>query len=542
MLFNSYEYILVFLPVTVLVFLALGRNSRSLALGWLILASVVFYAWWRPVNVAIIAPSLAINYLLGRALLGLAGDPAKARRRMALLTLGIVFNVCFLGYFKYANFAVTVVDDVTGADFVWKNVILPLGISFITFQKIAFLIDVAGGRIKAFSVRDYLLFVMFFPQLIAGPIIHYTETMPQWERATCRFDRTLFAVGITLFCFGLFKKVVLADGMAAHVTPVFAYAASGAEATLLQSWLAAVGFTLQIYFDFSGYSDMACGAALLFGIRLPINFDSPLKATSIVDFWLRWHITLTRFLTAYVYNPMALTLTRARAARRLPMLRARASHPRAFLHVLVFPTITTMVLSGVWHGAGYTFVLWGLLHGIYLVVNHLWRQYGPRPALTDARGEPKVVPQLAGFAVTFLAVVVGMVLFRAPDLASAGNLLGGMIGLNGLGLPGERFGAAAMQLLDGAVHMRDFATASAILLALLAIALLLPNSVQILAAYEPVLYTPTRAAEVPGVLRPVLQRPLAWRPTLAWMVLFAALGAVSMIRLTGMSEFLYWQF
>ena len=546
MLFNSYEYILVFLPVTVLVFLLLGRSSRSLALGWLILASIVFYAWWRPLNLAIIAPSIALNYALGRVLLGLAGDPARARRRTALLVLGIVFNVCFLGYFKYANFAVTVVDDLSGQDFVFKQVILPLGISFITFQKIAFLIDVAGGRIRAFTLRDYLLFVMFFPQLIAGPIIHYGETIPQFERATCRFDRTLYAVGITLFCFGLFKKVVLADGMAAHVTPVFAYAASGAEATFLQAWLAAVGFTLQIYFDFSGYSDMACGAALFFGIRLPINFDSPLKATNIIDFWLRWHITLTRFLTAYIYNPMALTLTRARGARRLPMLRARDSHPLAFLHVLVFPTITTMLISGLWHGAGYTFILWGLLHGLYLVVNHLWRQYGPRPAPTDAAGEPKPAAQLAGFAVTFLAVVVAMVLFRAPDLAAAGNLLGGMVGLHGLGMPGTRFGAAGMHLLDGSVPVHAFASASAILLALLAIALLLPNSVQILAAYEPVLYTPKRAAEIPGVLRPVLPRvmgrPLAWRPTLAWMVLFAALGAVSMIRLTGMSEFLYWQF
>ena len=228
--------------------------------------------------------------------------------------------------------------------------------------------------------------------------------------------------------------------MAAHVTPVFAYAASGAEATLLQSWLAAVGFTLQIYFDFSGYSDMACGAALFFGVRLPINFDSPLKATNIIDFWLRWHITLTRFLTAYIYNPMALALTRARAARRLPMLRARDSHPLAFLHVLAFPTITTMVLSGIWHGAGYTFILWGLLHGVYLVVTHLWRQYGPRPAPTDAAGSRGRPRRLAGFALTFLAVVAAMVLFRAPDLASAGNILGGMVGLHGIGLPGARFG------------------------------------------------------------------------------------------------------
>ena len=542
MLFNSYEYILVFLPVTVLVFLALGRSSRSMALGWLILASVAFYAWWRPLNVAIMAPSIAINYALARVLLGLAGDAARARRRGLLLGLGIVFNVCFLDYFKYANFAVSVTNDLSGQDFVFHQVILPLGISFITFQKIAFLIDVAGGRIKAFTLRDYLLFVLFFPQLIAGPIVHYGETMPQFHRASCRFDKTLYAVGITLFCFGLFKKVVLADGMAAHVTPVFAYAASGAEATLLQSWLAAVGFTLQIYFDFSGYSDMACGAALFFGVRLPINFDSPLKATSIVDFWLRWHITLTRFLTAYVYNPMTLALTRARAARRQPMLRARDSHPIAFLHVLAFPTITTMLISGLWHGAGYTFILWGLLHGIYLVLNHLWRQYGPRPAPTNAAGEPGAAGQVAGFALTFLAVVVAMVLFRAPDIASAGNVLGGMVGLHGIGLPGQRFGAAGMHLLDGSVPVHAFANAAATLLALLAIALLLPNSVQILAAYEPVLYTPKRAAEIPGILPSMLRRPLVWRPTLAWMVLFAAIGAVSMIRLTGMSEFLYWQF
>ena len=537
MLFNSYEYILVFLPVTVIIFLVLGRSSRSMALGWLILASVAFYAWWRPVNLAIMAPSIAINYALARVLLGLAGDAANARRRTVLLALGITFNVCFLGYFKYANFAVAVTNDLSDQDFVFHQVILPLGISFITFQKIAFLIDVAGGRIKSFTLRDYLLFVLFFPQLIAGPIVHYGETMPQFHSATCRFDKTLYAVGITLFCFGLFKKVVLADGMAAHVTPVFAYAASGAEVTLLQSWLAAVGFTLQIYFDFSGYSDMACGAALFFGVRLPINFDSPLKATSIVDFWLRWHITLTRFLTAYVYNPMTLALTRARAARRQPMLRARDSHPIAFLHVLAFPTITTMLISGLWHGAGYTFILWGLLHGVYIVVNHLWRQYGPRPA-----EGPGPAAQLAGFALTFLAVVVAMVLFRAPDLASAASILGGMVGLHGLGLPGAQFGASAMQLLEGGVMAHAFATAAATLLALLAIALLLPNSVQILAAYEPVLYTPKRKAEVPGVLRPVLRRPLLWRPTLAWMVLFTAIAAVSMIRLTGRSEFLYWQF
>ena len=219
MLFNSYLYILGFLPITIVGYLLLGRFSKPWALGWLILASVVFYGWWRPLNILIIGPSLAVNFVLGRALLGIAADAGKARLRNVLLIGGIIFNVCFLGYFKYANFALSVANDVGGTEFVFKNIILPLGISFITFQKIAFLIDIVGGRIKSFTLRDFLLFVMFFPQLIAGPIVHYPETMPQFHRAETRYDPTLYAMGITLFCFGLFKKVVLADGIAAHVVP-----------------------------------------------------------------------------------------------------------------------------------------------------------------------------------------------------------------------------------------------------------------------------------------------------------------------------------
>ena len=227
MLFNSYEYILVFLPITVLGFLLFGRVSTNWALGWIILASVAFYAWWRPFNVAIIGPSLVVNYVFGRALLRLAADDSRARLRTVMLLLGVAFNIAFLGYFKYANFAVSVANDVSGSNFVLEQIILPLGISFITFQKIAFLVDIAGQRIKAFTLRDFLLFVMFFPQLIAGPIVHFREMIPQFHRATCRFDATLYATGLTLFCFGLFKKVVLADGMAAYVSPVFDLAAAG---------------------------------------------------------------------------------------------------------------------------------------------------------------------------------------------------------------------------------------------------------------------------------------------------------------------------
>lgn len=527
MLFNSYEYILAFLPLTVIVYLLLGRASREMALAWVIVASVVFYAWWRPWNLLIIGPSIAVNWLFARALLGLAGDAARTRTRHWVLVAGLAFNLLVLGYFKYANFAVDVAGDLAGADFVISQVVLPLGISFITFQKIAFLIDVAGGRIKAFTFREFLLFVMFFPQLIAGPIIHYPETIPQFRADSGRFRPALFATAVTLFVFGLFKKVVLADGMAAHVSPVYAYAAAGHDPTLVQSWLAAVGFTLQIYFDFSGYSDMACGAALLFGIRLPLNFDSPLRATSIVDFWLRWHVTLTRFLTAYVYNPIALALTRRRAAARAPMLKGRGSPGAAFLHVLVFPTLTTMFLSGLWHGAGYTYLLWGLLHGVYLAVNHAWRQYGPRPARPTRAGA------LLGWALTFAAVVVAMVIFRAPSVGAAGSLFGGMAGLHGLGLP---FGD--MQLLgDPRVTIWEFLPGAAWLAGLFAIAVLLPNSLQVLAAHDPVLYPPARAPRLAGI-----GPEIRWNPTLPWMLAVMALATAAMFRLTGQSEFLYWQF
>ncbi len=223
--------------------------------------------------------------------------------------------MAFLGYFKYSNFLVGAVNDVFGTQMVLARVILPLGISFITFQKIAFLVDVQAGRVESFTLQDYCLFVLFFPQLIAGPIVHYREMMPQFHGAPCRFDKDNVSVGLTLFAFGLLKKVFLADNIAPIVTPIYEQVASGGSVGLVSASIAAVGFTLQIYFDFSGYTDMALGIARMFGVRLPPNFNSPLKASSIIDFWLRWHMTLTRFLTAYIFNPLALWLTRRRATR-----------------------------------------------------------------------------------------------------------------------------------------------------------------------------------------------------------------------------------
>jgi alginate O-acetyltransferase complex protein AlgI len=523
MLFNSYEFIFVFLPIVVIVFFVLGKASRVWALRWVIATSLFFYGWWRPMNVLIIAPSVLINFVLARLLQRLCKQENQ-RAAQAVLALGILFNVAFLGYFKYSNFLVGTINDIVGTQMFLARIILPLGISFITFQKIAFLIDVHAGRIESFTLQDYCLFVLFFPQLIAGPIVHYREMMPQFHRLSCRFDKDNVSVGLTLFAFGLFKKVFLADSLAKFVTPIYERAASGSSMALVPAWIAAVGFALQIYFDFSGYTDMALGIARLFGVRLPANFNSPLRASSIIDFWLRWHITLTRFLTAYIYNPLALWLTRRRAARGRLGLARRNKGFGAFIELLMFPTLLTMLVSGAWHGAGYTFLVWGLLHGFFLTVNHASRLLGPKLLRDKSRYEQIMQP--AGFVITFVSVVASMIIFRSVDLKTAGHLLEGMFGLHGLGLAGLR-GSFSIGLRD----MMLWLGASAF------IALGCPNTLQMLSRYEPALgWKPSLQNGAS------FQTRVLWRPSLAWAVAVSTIVVIGMLNLGGRSEFLYWQF
>jgi D-alanyl-lipoteichoic acid acyltransferase DltB (MBOAT superfamily) len=529
MLFNSHEFLFVFLPATLIGFYLLGRASRRAAILWLILTSLVFYGWWRPLNILIIAPSIIINYALASLLLRLSqrGDSPGLSR--AVLLCGVLFNVAFLGFFKYADFVYGSINDVFGVNLVLLHVILPLGISFITFQKIAFLIDVQAGRVKTFSFQDYCTFVLFFPQLIAGPIVHYREMMPQFQTATCRFDRENFAVALTLLFFGLFKKGVLADNIAPLITPIYQHSASGGKTPLLLAWMAAVGFTLQIYFDFSGYTDMALGLGRFFGIKLPPNFNSPLKASSIIDFWLNWHMTLTRFLTAYLYNPLVLWMTRRRAAKGLPVFGGRNPSLGAFVSLLTVPLITTMFISGLWHGAGYGFIIWGLINGVYLVANHGWRVYAAhrwRDRAVYAR-----VMKPAGLALTFVSVTTAMVFFRATTLRSAIDLVKGVFGLNGVALP---HGAAAIEVSYGA----DIKMAAMWIAILLFIALVCPNTLEILAPYEPALgVKPKSTAPALGGFRIP-----AWDPSLPWAVAISAVAAVAIFSIGGPSEFLYWQF
>ncbi|MDR3530380.1 MAG: MBOAT family O-acyltransferase [Rhodopila sp.] len=540
MLFNSYTFIFGFLPVALAGFYALGARRREWALLWLTAVSLVFYAWWRPVNVLLIAPSILVNYGLARALEQTSeARPALAR---AILVAGIIFNLCFLGYFKYLNFIEGALNDTFGAGFVLTQLILPLGISFITFQKIAFLVDVHGGRVSRFSLADYGLFVLFFPQLIAGPIVHYREMMPQFRAAPGRFDAENVAVGLSLFFFGLAKKLVLADPLGPLVAPLYGQAAAGVPQSMTEAWIAALGFTLQIYFDFSGYSDMALGLGRFFGIKLPVNFNSPLKATSIIDFWLRWHVSLTRFLTAYIYNPLTLNLTRRRMAKGKPIFGGRSPNIGAFVNLLAMPTMLTMLVSGIWHGAGYTYILWGALHGVLLCINHAWRLARPRIWPDTKAYRRKMVP--VGFVLTFVSVVAAMVLFRAPSPSAALLLWKGMVGAYGVRLPQavfSRLGVVAGWLTS--IGVQPAWTSGSLLLAttlrivsLLAIALLLPNTLQMLAAFEPAIGV--KPAKTP----PRLLHGLTWMPDRVWAVGLACVALAGILSLGELSEFLYWQF
>jgi D-alanyl-lipoteichoic acid acyltransferase DltB (MBOAT superfamily) len=540
MLFNSYDFIFVFLPAAFGVFMLLGRASRRMALGWLGFASLAFYAWWRPANVLILGPLIVFNFGLAKLLLRLGQDGQSSGVRTAILTVGVVVDVAFLGFFKYVDFVLASLNEYGGYDFALTHVVLPLAVSFISFQLITLLIDVHARRVESFTFREFGLFVLFFPQLIAGPIVHFREMMPQFRSIACRFHGESVAIGLTIFCVGLFKKVVLADGLALYVTPIFEHAASGGPVHLIHGWFASVGFTLQIYFDFSGYSEMAVGLARCIGVRLPINFDSPLKARSIIDHWLRWHITLTRFLTSYVYNPIALKLTRRRARKGLQGFSRRGASVGSFLQVVAGPTILTMCISGLWHGTGFTFMLWGLLHGVYLAVNHASRYLGPR--LLGGRENYDRVMATVALPVTFIAVAVAMVLFRAPSVETAAEVFRGMMGLNGLAVPQAILDGVGPVLNGLAIPSEtesalDFVMAGSWIATTLFIALACPNVFEFTARFKPVLGVWGQWAP-----RVVLPRSLQWSPSLLWAAVVCILAASAIMHIGQTSEFLYWQF
>jgi alginate O-acetyltransferase complex protein AlgI len=516
MLFNSVEFIFGFLPLTALIFFVVARWSHPAAAAWLTFASLFFYGWWNWAYVSLLVASAAFNYVCGVQLARLV----RARRTRAagvLFAFGVAANLLLLGYYKYANFFLGIWGSLSGNPSALGQIILPLGISFFTFTQIAFLADVHRGYAKEYNPIHYGLFVTYFPHLIAGPILHHKEMMPQFQEArTYRLNLEDVAVGLTIFFVGLFKKTVIADGVAPYASPLFLQPGTP---DLLAAWGGALAYTFQLYFDFSGYSDMAIGLSRVFGVKLPLNFDSPYKAVNIIDFWRRWHMTLSRFLRDYLY--ISLGGNRKGMARR-------------YLNLFV-----TMLLGGLWHGAGWTFVLWGGLHGLYLVVNHGWRAARERLGQDPDRTTP--LGLALARLITFVAVVIGWVFFRATSLDNALAILRGMAGLNGMSIPagvasyvGPSFRAAlehwgvAFQLGGGSRFVFQYLW----IIALLPLVMFAPNTQEILGRFQPGLNF--RASQAP--------MRIAWRPSAGWAALAAAVTACGLLSLTRPSEFLYYQF
>ena len=532
MLFNSYSFIFLYLPIVLLGFFQLARLSRSYAAAWLALASLFFYGYWNPAYVGLLLLSIACNYAFGTWIaktgarktagvfpLQLRGDAPSGSVKKHLLIVAIAANLVLLAYYKYANFFVGNLDALLGTDWNLVNVILPLGISFFTFTQIAFLVDTYQGKVKEYNFVHYMLFVTYFPHLIAGPILHHKEMMPQFAKpATYRFNYENLSVGLTIFFIGLFKKVILADNLAFYVPTVFDAPAAGVHLTFIEAWGGALCYTLQLYFDFSGYSDMAIGLSRMFGIILPLNFHSPYKSVNIIEFWRHWHMTLSRFLRDYLYIPLGGN---------------RKSRMRRYVNLM-----TTMLLGGLWHGAGWTFVIWGGLHGAFLVLNHGWHSL--RRALgQDTKAALSRPAHALAVLLTFLAVTLAWVFFRAADLHTATTITQTMLGFNGVTLPDNWFTSLPtlhnwLELHGLFEHSNGLASKGMMnwIIILLPIVWLAPNTQTIMQSFKPALDVP----QPPGKTR------LIWQSSSVSAWLMGGLAGFVLLSLSGTTEFIYHQF
>lgn len=494
MLFNSFGFLFFYLPIVLAGFFLLGRIGTRWAALWLALASLFFYGYWSARYLPLLLGSIVFNYWSARAIMA-----AQGTRRRRRLQAALAANLALLGYYKYANFFMDSLGAGSGLD-----IVLPVGISFFTFTQIAFLVDCYQRQVSEYRLVHYVLFVSYFPHLVAGPVLHHKEMMPQFADArTYLPSASNFAVGLSIFVIGLAKKVLIADNIAPLANPVFA---AGAEPQLVEAWIGVLAYTFQLYFDFSGYSDMAIGLSRLFGVKLPLNFDAPYKAANISEFWRRWHMTLSRFLRDYLY--IALGGSRHGQLKRYRNL------------------LLTMLLGGLWHGAGWTFVAWGGLHGLYLVVHHAWQAWsGVRMAPWAAR------------LLTFLAVMLAWVFFRAPDFASAFDVLGGLAGANGIALPRglQALGAWLPASVSYAgLRWIEFESLGLPALALaMVLAFAAPTTQEIFCHYEP---------SFERIFHPKRRLSFTWSPAPGWSLAFAALFVGCVLSMNRVSEFLYFQF
>jgi alginate O-acetyltransferase complex protein AlgI len=501
--FTSYEFILLFLPISYLGFVLVSRFAGwNQAINFIAMISLVFYGMFGLPLLGVLIGSILFNYLIGQLIASKVDDRAGAK---SLLTLAITVNLVMLGYLKYTNFFVDIFNSVTGVGVGHFTLMASIGVSFYTFVQIGYLIDAFNGQLVSQGLGRYIVFSAFFPCVTAGPLVLQKEMMSQLEKQLVpAWEFRRFLVGITMFGMGVFKKVVMADGIAVYADQVFKAAAGGAAMDFDIAWVGSLCYTLQLYFDFSGYSDMALGLGMIFGLRLPLNFNSPFKATNISDFWRRWHMTMTRFFTNYIYSGLAMNGMRK-------AMHTQASPFMKFILTAGLPPIITFLVAGIWHGAGMTFAVYGLIHGIAIAIYLAWNQFAPFK-----------LPSLIAWLLTMSVVVSCLVIFRAPDLATAASMLEAMWTLGG-------------HETTAHVFTFDHPRAAALIVILGAITLLLPNSQQILHHDWPTSDAkPENMAIEAGLL--------AWKPGVA-NAMVTGLGYTIALTLIGSGTgFLYYQF
>jgi len=526
MLFNSYIFIFAFLPVVLIGFLLLRRKAPVWPITWIVLASLFYYGWWKPEFLLLLLASITINLFFGKIIINGRLSPAISR---LVLTLGIIFNLGVLAYFKYAGFLVANLNEIFSAGLPTPNILLPIGISFITFQKIAFLVDAHRGLTRNFTILNYIFFVTFFPQLIAGPIVHHSEIMSQLDAAPRRDFKADFSVGMSIFIVGLFKKVVVADSLAIYADAGYAMVKGGHPIDTASAWITVISYALQLYYDFSAYSDMAIGFGRMFGIRLPLNFYSPYKANSFIDFWRRWHITLSRFLRNYLYFPLGGN---------------RHGSVRRYFNLAI-----VMLLGGLWHGANWTFAVWGGAHGILLALNHAWRKL----PFTHHRFYRTAPVRMIAIAFTFLIVTLVWIPFRAETIGDAHTMLAHLFPSTSEPMGFKSFAdfwqaqTIHLSIFEDWFKPRELwpqilppnylATMAhpvgIILLVNLVIVFLMPNTSQLFGNFEPALSTETQPNTHRGALRRLNTR-------VAFVLGFMFM--LSVLRLSHVSPFLYFQF
>ena len=526
MLFNSFYFILFFLPICLLIYsLALKFKNKNIKIIWLVFCSLLFYGWWNPYYLILIIFSILFNFYISNFLTN--------KNKLLFLWIGILTNLSILIYYKYLNFFIENVNEWMGSSIIINKIILPLGISFFTFQQIAYLVDIYNQKSKKGSILYYFSFVTFFPQLIAGPIVNYRKVIHQFHfNEYLNFNKSII-VGFTIFVIGLFKKLCIADKIAIYSNHMFEVATYGPVLTFFESWAAATAFTMQLYFDFSGYSDMAIGLGLLFGISLPLNFNSPFKSTNISIFWRNWHMTLSEFIRNYIYVPLSLSLSRFGLNNNLNSL-------NFFIISIVTPIFFSYFLIGIWHGAGWNFILFGLLHACFLLIQISWKNL--INFFSDYNGikEKKIYRTLSQL-LTFISVVVAFVLFRAENIETAKNIYYSMMGFNKINLPQHFFPHLQPLLMEFNFNFDGLQKNSFIhgpiitthIIVLIIIVMFFPNTIEIMRNY----------IDDKDHLNIVNKKSfINWKPNFLWGIIIAIMFFFSILSITTPSEFLYFDF